>query len=182
MYRAPSNSSPNSTTLTCRLITLSQHHIGMLHLWRGGHGSSPNSPHPSKASPPPLAQSISEHFRLASDPPGLSAYFSSSLMDSRMTLVCSYHLSLLDTLNSSYLHFDPQPSTLTSASHSQLSDSVSDSCIDFSCWHGGNSSAWSLIITTVSGMFPAVSFPCLCYRTEDYHCVSVSHLFGSPLS
>ena len=25
-------------------------------------------------------------------------------------------------------------------------------------------------------------FPCICYRTEDYHCVSVSHLFGSPLS
>ena len=39
-----------------------------------------------------------------------------------------------------------------------------------------------LRITTVSGMFPVVSFPCTCYRTEDYHCVSVSHLFSSPLS
>ena len=29
-------------------------------------------------------------------------------------------------------------------------------------------------------MFPVASFPCICYRTEDYHCVSVSHLFGSP--
>ena len=32
----------------------------------------------------------------------------------------------------------------------------------------------------MSGMFPVTSFPCICYRTEDYHCVSVSHLFGSP--
>ena len=32
----------------------------------------------------------------------------------------------------------------------------------------------------MSGMFPVASFPCICYRTEDYHCVSVSHLFGSP--
>ena len=29
----------------------------------------------------------------------------------------------------------------------------------------------------MSGMFPVVSFLCICYRTEDYHCVSVSHLF-----
>ena len=34
----------------------------------------------------------------------------------------------------------------------------------------------------MSGMFPVASFPCMCYRTEDYHCVSVSRLFGSPLS
>ena len=34
----------------------------------------------------------------------------------------------------------------------------------------------------MSGMFPVVSFPCMHYRTEDYYCVSVSHLFGSPLS
>ena len=34
----------------------------------------------------------------------------------------------------------------------------------------------------MSGMFPVASFPCICYRTEDYHCVSVSRLFGSPLS
>ena len=32
----------------------------------------------------------------------------------------------------------------------------------------------------MSGMSPVASFPCICYRTEDYHCVSVSHLFGSP--
>ena len=31
-------------------------------------------------------------------------------------------------------------------------------------------------------MFPVTSFPRICYRTEDYHCVSVSYLFGSPLS
>ena len=49
------------------------------------------------------------------------------------------------------------------------------------CWHGGNSSAWSLRITIVSGMFPVTSFPWICYRTEDYHCVSVSHLFSLPL-
>ena len=40
----------------------------------------------------------------------------------------------------------------------------------------------TLRITTVSGMFPVVSFPCTCYRTEDYHCVSVSYLFSLPLS
>ena len=34
----------------------------------------------------------------------------------------------------------------------------------------------------MSGMFPVASFPCICYRTEDYHCVSVSRLFSSPLS
>ena len=34
----------------------------------------------------------------------------------------------------------------------------------------------------MSGMFPVASFPCICYRTEDYHCVSVSYLFGLPLS
>ena len=34
----------------------------------------------------------------------------------------------------------------------------------------------------MSGMFPVASFPSICYRTEDYHCVSVSRLFGSPLS
>ena len=34
----------------------------------------------------------------------------------------------------------------------------------------------------MSGMFPVASFPSICYRTEDYHCVSVSCLFGSPLS
>ena len=32
----------------------------------------------------------------------------------------------------------------------------------------------------MSGMFPVTSFPCICYRTEYYHCVSVSHLFSSP--
>ena len=31
-------------------------------------------------------------------------------------------------------------------------------------------------------MFPVTSFPCIYYRTEDYHCVSMSHLFGSPQS
>ena len=44
----------------------------------------------------------------------------------------------------------------------------------YSCWHSGNSSPWSLRITTVSGMFPCHLLPCICYRTEDYHCVSVS--------
>ena len=34
----------------------------------------------------------------------------------------------------------------------------------------------------MSGIFPVISFQCICYRTEDYHCVSVSHLFGLPLS
>ena len=34
----------------------------------------------------------------------------------------------------------------------------------------------------MSGMFPVASFPCICNRIEDYHCVSVSCLFGSPLS
>ena len=45
------------------------------------------------------------------------------------TLICLYYLSLLDTLNSPCLHFDPQPLSLTPVSHTQLSDSVPDSCI-----------------------------------------------------
>ena len=49
------------------------------------HGSSPGPPCPSKASPPSLmAQPIYDTFRLASDPTGLSVYFSFSLMDSHM--------------------------------------------------------------------------------------------------
>ena len=47
-------------------------------------------------------------------------------------------------------------------------------------WHSQDSSAWSLRITTVSGMFPVDSMYRTCYRSEDYiyHCVSdsVSHL------
>ena len=50
-------------------------------------------------------------------------------MDSCMILVCSHYLSLLDTLNSPCLHFDLQPSALTSASCTQLLDSIPDSCI-----------------------------------------------------
>ena len=51
----------------------------------------------------------------------------------------------------------------------------------YSCWYGGNSSAWSLRITTVSGMFPVISFPCISYRTEDYHCVSVISIWLTPV-
>ena len=54
------------------------HHVQLI-----CHGSSPNSPWSSKASPPPLmAWPISEPFGSASNPPGLSAYFSFSLTDS----------------------------------------------------------------------------------------------------
>ena len=42
------------------------------------------------------------------------------------TLVCSYYLSLPDTLNPPCLHFSLWPSTLTSAWHSWLSDSIPD--------------------------------------------------------
>ena len=45
------------------------------------------------------------------------------------TLVCFYYPSLLDTLDSLCLHFDPQPLSLTLVSHTQLSDSISDSYI-----------------------------------------------------
>ena len=125
--------------------------------------------------------------------PGLSAYFSFSLMDSHMKLICSYYLSLLDTLNSPCLHFDLWPSTLTSASCSQLSDSIPDSHIVADTVGTPQLDLWvlplcqvcslssifhvyaiELRITTVSGMFPVISFPCICYRTENYHCVSVS--------
>ena len=85
-----------------------------------GHGLSPDSP---EVLPPPLmAQSISEHFRSHLDCWPTSHSLS-------WTLICSYYLSLLDTLDSPCLHFDPQPSTLTSASHPRLSDSVPDNCI-----------------------------------------------------
>ena len=45
------------------------------------------------------------------------------------TLVCFYYPSSPDTLDSPCLHFNPWPSSLTSVSHTQLLDSVSDSCI-----------------------------------------------------
>ena len=45
------------------------------------------------------------------------------------TLVCFYYPPLLDTLISPCLHFDPQPSSRTSVSCTQLLDSISDSCI-----------------------------------------------------
>ena len=47
-----------------------------------------------------------------------------------------------------------------------------------SCWHGGNSSACSLRITTVSGMFPVASFPCIyvCIIELRIMTVSVCHI------
>ena len=45
------------------------------------------------------------------------------------TLVCFYYPSLLDTLNSPCLHFDPQPLSLTSVLCTRLSDSITDSYI-----------------------------------------------------
>ena len=76
-----------------------------------------------------MAWPASKPFGLTSDPPELLAYFSFSLTDSHMTLVSFYYLSLLDTLNPPCLHFKPQPLPLTLALRTQLSDSISDSCI-----------------------------------------------------
>ena len=61
-------------------------------------------------------------------PPTQLGHWSASHSLSR-TLVCFYYPSLLDTLNSPCLHFDPQPSSLTLVLRTQLSDSVSDSCL-----------------------------------------------------
>ena len=134
------------------------HELGLGMCGRGQqcHGLSPNSPWSSEASPPPpTAQPISQPFRLASNPPGLSTYFSFPHTDSHMTLVCSHYLSLLDTLDSPCLHFDLQHSALT-----WLHDLTFRLCPWqlYSHWHSGNSSAWSLRITTVSGMFPCHLF------------------------
>ena len=52
-----------------------------------------------------------------------------TLILSCMTLVCSYYLSLHDTLDSPCLHFGLQPSTLSLASCSQISDSIPDSLV-----------------------------------------------------
>ena len=38
---------------------------------------------------------------------------------------------------------------------------------------------WGLSLCQVRSQ---LLFPCICYRTEDYHCLRVSHLFGSTLS
>ena len=67
-------------------------------------------------------------------------------MDSHMTLVCSYYLSLLDTLDSPCLDFNLQPLTLTSASHSQL---------------------WTPSLTAVQLLTQWE----LSLISEDYHCV-----------
>ena len=65
-------------------------------------------------------------FGLASDPTGSLARPTPTSHSLSQTLVCFYYLSLLDTLDSPCLHFDPQPLSLTSVLHTRLSDSVSD--------------------------------------------------------
>ena len=50
------------------------------------------------------------------------------ILSHRLSYVSIYP-SLLDTLNSPCLHFDPRPSSLTLVSHTELLDSISDSCI-----------------------------------------------------
>ena len=55
------------------------------------HGLSPDLPYPSEASLlPPMVGPISNAFRSTSDPTGSSAYFSLSLMDSRMFLLAFF--------------------------------------------------------------------------------------------
>ena len=51
----------------------------------------------------------------------------------------------------------------------------------YSCWHGGNSSAWSLRITTVSGMFPVTSFPCIYYSWGLPLCQCVTSIRLAPV-
>ena len=68
-------------------------------------------------------------FPMLSDQPLIQLGHWSTSHSLSQTLICFYYPSLLDTLNSPCLHFDPRPSSPTSVSHTQLSDSVSDSCI-----------------------------------------------------
>ena len=139
--------------------------------------SSLSPPCPSKALPPPLtAWLISDTLRSTSNPTGSFVYFSFLLMDSHMLLLSFFTWYFRFSL------FTFRPPTFVPDFGLMYLTFRLRLWQLYSCWQGGNSSAWSLRITTVSGMFPVASFSCICYRTEDYHCVSVSHLFSSPLS
>ena len=145
------------------------------------HGSFPDSPWPSKASPPPpTAWPVSKPFRSASDPPGSSAYFSFSLTDSHMTLyVPNTFLYLILSIPPVYTLI----SNLLPWLWLRIPNfrTLSLTAVKLLTW-------WELL-SLISEDYHCVRyvsllslFPCTCYRTEDYHCVNVSHLFGSPLS
>ena len=67
------------------------------------------------------------------------------------TLVCSYYLSLCDTLDSPCLNFDLWPLSLT---QSQLSDSVSDSCIVADTVGTPQLDLWGLPLCQVCSLSP----------------------------
>ena len=90
-------------------------------MYRAPSNSSPNKPH--------LLLWQLDSFPMLSDwPPTQLGHWSAS-HSLLQTLVCFSYPSLLDTLNSPCLHFNPWPSSLTSVLRTRLSDSVSDSYI-----------------------------------------------------
>ena len=140
----------------------------MLHLWRGGwfHGLSPKSPLFLK---PCLDLQVSAHlwpFQTCLLPTWVISIF--PILFHRLSYVpfSIPNIHLLNILDLPYLCFNPWPSIVA--------------LVVYSCWHSGNPSAWSLRITTVSGMFPVVYFPCICYRCKVHNshcCICSSGIF-----
>ena len=138
---------------------------------KGGwcHGSSLNPPCPSEASPPPpKLQPISDVFGLTSNPTGSSVSFWFFLTDSRMFLLSSF------TWYSRFSLFTfRSPTSIPDFGLTYLTFGL---CLWqlYSCWHGGNSSAWSLRITTVSVCHICLARPCLRESLYTSGLVSVS--------
>ena len=70
------------------------------------------------------------------------------------TLICFYYPSLLDTLASPCLHFNPQPSSLTLVLRTRLLDSVSDSYIVADMVGTHQLDLWGLPLCQVCSLSP----------------------------
>ena len=139
------------------------------------HGSSPDSPCPSKASPPPpMAWPISEPFRSASNPSGFSTYVSFSLIDSCIFLLFLYLSYLILSISElPCLHFNLWPLILPSASCSQLSDSIPDSYIVADTVGTPQLDLWGLPLCQVCSLLSVFHVYVMELRTTT---VSVCHI------
>ena len=114
-YRAPSNLSLNSTTLTCKHLALNQPHCASGRCTFGGGVMSwfiPLTPH-VLPKPHLYPRRLSPFLNLLDQPPTHLGHLPTSYSLS-WTLVCFLFSSLPDTLDPPCLHFNPRPSILTS--------------------------------------------------------------------
>ena len=115
------------------------------------HGSSPNPHVPPK---PRLHLQRLDLLLTLSDWPLTELGHRSTSHSLSQTLVCFYYPSLLGTLNSPCLHFNPWPLSLTSVLHTQLLDSVSDSCIVADMVGTPQLNLWGLSLCRVCSLSP----------------------------